>query len=210
MKKPESVNICYIRIDALYRNYFLAKHGTPAVFSPSSELAAIIRDNLMDNPFMRAQSDGLHLSFSDLAFNYKEKGRILDADVHMPDESERDQFVAINIPDEVRRFAGIIKTGPTWQLNRFGARRFREEVKTSFWREFRNFERDCVERGQLNGEAAGLEDIVSDFMTMFNIPMSLYENMLRYERRERNTSATKIEKRREVIKNLTGNNYLYT
>ncbi len=210
MKKPKTVNICYIRIDDLYRNYFVAKHGSPAVFAPSSQLAAIVRNNLMDNPMMCAQSDGLHLSFSNLAFNYKDKGQILDAAVHMPCDEERHQFVTITLPDEVRRFSEIINTSYTWQLNRFGARRFREEVKTDFWREFRNFQRDCIERAQLMGETVGTEDIVSDFMTMYNIPMALYENMLRYERRERANALSKIEKRRMQLKNRTGNSYLYT
>lgn len=210
MKKPESVNICYIRIDALYRNYFLAKHGTPAVFSPSSELASIVRNELVDNPMMKMQTCSIQLSFSDMAFNYKDKGQAIDAEVYTPKEEERDEFVAIVIPEEVRHFSGMIATTPTWQLNLHGSRRFRETVKVDFWRDFRNFQRDCIERALLLGETAGTEDIVSEFMTMYNIPMSLYENMLRYERRERTNALSKIEKRRTQLKNMTGNTFLYT
>lgn len=213
-EKPEymkkEINVCYIRIDDLYRNYFIAKHGSPAVFSPSSELASIVRNNLMDNPMMSAQSDGMHLSFSDLAFNYKTNGQAVDASVHLPSDEERRLFVSIAIPDEVHRFSGMVKTSPAWQLNRLGCRRFREAVKADFWREYRNFSNDCIVRSHLTGESVTTEDIISEFMTMFNIPMSLYENMLRYERRERASALSKIEKRRMQYEKQTGNRFLYT
>lgn len=208
MKKD--FNICYIRIDDLYRNYFIAKHGSPAVFSPSSELASIVRNNLMDNPDMAAQSDGLHLSFSDLAFNYKTKGQAIDADVHLPQDDERCKFVAISIPEEVHRFSGMTQTSHSWQLNRLGCRKFRDAVKVEFWNEYRNFSSDCLVRSHLTGESVTTEDIISEFMTMFNIPMSLYENMLRYERRERATALNKIEKRRAQYETQTGNKFMYT
>lgn len=206
----KEINVCYIRIDDLYRNYFIAKHGTPAVFSPSSELASILRTELVNNPTLEAQSKSMHLSYSDLAFNYKEKGAATDAVVCQPSEEERRYFVPVILPDEVRKFSEIVPTSNTWQLNVHGSRRFRELVKLDFWREYRSFSNDCIVRSHLTGESVTTEDIISEFMTMFNIPMSLYENMLRYERRERASALSKIEKRRTQYEKLTGNNFLYT
>lgn len=206
----ESLNVCYLRIDPLYRNYFIAKHGSPAVFSPSSELASVLRNNLMDNPTLGVQTESIQLSFSNLAFNYKSKGQAVDAKVHTPKDEEREHFVAILMPDEVRRFSGMVPTSPSWQLNLHGSRRFREVVKIDFWREYRRFASDCTARAQLLGESVTTEDIISEFMTMFGIPMSLYENMLRYERRERASALSKIEQRRGQYEKMTGNQFLYT
>ena len=208
--KEEKINVCYIRVDDLYRNFFIAKHGSPAVFSPSSELASILRTELVNNPMLESLSTSMHLSYSDLAFNYKTKGAAIDAKVCQPTEEEKAFFVPVVIPDEVRKFSGMMNTSNTWQLNVHGARRFREAIKQEFWREFRNFFSDCMQRAKLNEENTGTEDIVSDFMTMFNVPMSLYENMLRYERRERASSLDKIEKRRAKYEHITGNTFLYT
>lgn len=204
------INVCYIRIDDLYRNFFIAKHGTPAVFSPSSELESILRSELVNNPLLESLSTSMHLSYNDIAFNYNVKGVAIDANVCKPTDEERAYFVPVVIPEEVRKFSGMMKTSNTWQLNVHGARRFREAVKQEFWREFRNFYSDCMQRAKLNDENIGTEDIVSDFMTIFNIPMSLYENMLRYERRERSSSMCKIEKRRAKYEQITGNSFLYT
>lgn len=204
------INVCYIRLSELYRNYFKTRFGSPAIFSLSSEMSAVLRSHLTNNPTLARQTIRAASSFSDLAFNYKEKGTVIDADVFVPSEEEKMEFVAIVIPEEVCHYNGVVQTSNTWQPTEFGTKRLREIIKEEFWREYQKFSDDCYYRGSITGEKITREDIISEFMTQYNIPMKSYENLLRYETRHRKEMEKKIEKKRSMMEKFTGNNFIYT
>lgn len=208
MKKD--FNVCYIRLPELYRDYFRTKFGNPAIFSPSSEMQFLLRTQLMNNPMLGKQTYKTAMSYSDKAFNYTSKGQAVDAEICMPSQAERDEFVAVLIPEEVTRYNGTMQTSDTWQITDHGARRLRELVKEDFWRELSRFSEECNYRARISGEKVTREEIVSDFITMYNVPMTSYENFLRYETRHRASAASSIEKKRNALEMQTGNKFMYT
>ena len=209
MKKE--FNVCYIRLPELYRDYFRTKFGNPAIFSPSSEMQFLLRTQLVNNPTLRKQETTRNtMSFSDRAFNYASKGQAIDATICMPCEEEREEFVAVLIPEEVVHYNSVVPTSDTWQMTANGVRRLRELIKEDFWRELSRFSEECNYRARISGEKVTREEIVSDFITMYNIPMTSYENFLRYETRHRVSAANDIEKKRNALEVQTGNRFTYT
>lgn len=206
----QQFNVCYIRLPELYREYFRTRFGNPAIFSPSSEMQFLLRSQLMNNPTLGKQTYKTAMSYCDRAFNYKTKGQAVDAAVYTPAEEEKSEFVAILMPEEVVRYNRMATTSDTWQITDHGARRFRELVKEDFWRELSRFSEECNYRARCTGEKVTREEIVSDFITMYDVPMTSYENLLRYETRHRATQASNIEKRRNALEMQTGNRFMYT
>lgn len=207
----EQFNVCYVRLSDLYRNYFRTKFGVPAIFAPSSEMMGLMRSQLVNNPTLEKQQlTRQAMSYSDRAFNYNTKGQALDIEVARPDEGEKEEFASILIPAQVTHYNAVISTSDTWQLTANGARRLRELIKEDFWRELSRFTEECNYRARINGEKVTREEIVSDFITMYNIPMTSYENFLRYETRHRVASASNIEKKRNALEERTGNRFMYT
>lgn len=207
----QQFNVCYIRLPELYREYFRTRFGNPAIFSPSSEMQFLLRSQLVNNPTLCRQEKTRNvMSFCDKAFNYKTKGQAVDAQVCMPDDAERGEFVAILIPEQVAHYNAITPTSDTWQVTANGVRRLRELIKEDFWRELSRFSEECNYRARITGEKVTREEIVSDFITMYNVPMTSYENFLRYETRHRVSAASNIEKKRNALEMQTGNRFMYT
>ena len=207
----ESLNVCYVRIPEMYRNYFRTKYGVPAVFAPYSPMQCLLRRHLINNPTLaKQQLTRAAMSYSDRAFNYATKGSAIDAQVSMPAPEEKEEFVAILIPSEATHYNTVVATSDTWQLTANGARSFRELVKEDFWCELSRFAEDCNYRARLAGEKVTREEILSDFITMYNVPMTCYENLLRYETRHRVSATTHIEKKRNALETQTGNRFMYT
>ena len=138
-----------------------------------------------------------------------------DAFVRTADETsfapeEKEEFVAILMPSQATHYNTVVATSDTWQLTANGARSFRELVKEDFWCELSRFTEDCNYRARLAGEKVTREEILSDFITMYNVPMTCYENLLRYETRHRVSATTHIEKKRNALETQTGNRFMYT
>ena len=206
----ENFNVCYIRIGEMYRTYLTSKYGTPVITPANSRLTMLLNSQLVHNPLLKKQKAGVQDSYSELAFNYRKKGSVFDVDICCPTDDEREDYVPVVIPAEVLMYNKSVATSNTWQISMNGARKFRTIIEQEFWSDLWNFMYDCRVYANAHAEKVTKESIISDFMIMHGIPMSLYENLIRYEKRKRIASVSDIEKRREMMEQQTGRLFMYT
>lgn len=207
-KKKSENNFCYVRVSEYYGCFYKTKYGgEPIVFPEDDPLRIILEENLCPNPELKCITPH---SFSELAFDYTSKGQMLDAKVEVPDKSEYKDFIRVEIPETVYRRGIRKRTSDSWQLCREGANRFRKQIKRGFWSACMEFIDECRKRAQAMGETVTLESCISDFMMIYDIPMSHFENMVRSEQRYRQKLLPEINKKRGALEEMTGNVFIYT
>lgn len=207
-KNETEKRVCYVRVSEYYRQFYKVKYGgEPIVFPENHPLQGIILANLCQNKDLRALTPH---SFSQLAFDYEREGKVFDIEIACPDPDRREEFLEVQIPEYVYRRGVQYKTSSNWQLSKAGAELFRKEMKRDFWVECTSFIEDCMVRAHANGEHVTLENAMSDFMLMFDIPMAYHDNLLRYERRSRPQMVNGIEQKRDRMEKKTGNVFFYT
>lgn len=206
----EKFNVCYIRIGEMYRAYVTSKYGNPVITPVNSQLTMLMNSQLVHNPLLKRQKAGVQDSYCEVAFNYQKKGSVFDVDICCPANDEREDYVPVVIPAEVLMYNKCVATSNTWQISMNGARRFRSIIEQEFWSDLWGFMYDCRAYANAHSEKVTKESIISDFMIMHGIPMSLYENLIRYEKRKRTASVNDIEKRRETMEQQTGRLFMYT
>lgn len=208
-KKTESPkeHVMYVRLSLYYINYLTTRYGNPVMFPSMMPLSQYVERYLVNNPTMCRLTP---FSFSETAFNYKEQNSLFHVNAYLPEKEARDEFVAIVMPAELIRNGTIVNPTSTWQLSAPGTVQFRKQVTRDFWMSFSQFHDDCQHRAQRLNDKVTTEDIVTDFITIHNIEMSEYENMLRYWRRNRNRMKDEIEERRNRLEAQTGNVFCYT
>ena len=114
------------------------------------------------------------------------------------------------MPEYVYRSNGMVSTSPFWQLNRAGAVEFNRLVKAEFWSECIRFIDECFTAARIQGRKMTRESAISDFMVSYDIPMSCYENIIRYDQRIRKEIVEDIDKRRAWMEMLNDTVMTYT
>lgn len=207
-KNKTSNHFCYVRVSEYYGCFYKTKYGgEPIVFPEDDPLRIILEEHLCANPELKCLTPH---SFSELAFDYENKGQILDAKVEVPSKKERSEFLRVEIPETVYRWGVQKKTSDCWQLSRDGASSFRKQIKRSFWSACMEFIDECKRRAQAMGESVTMESCISDFMMIYDIPMSHFENMIRAEQRNRQKLIPEVNKKRCAMEEMTGNVFIYT
>lgn len=200
-------NVMYVRLSRYYINYLTTRYGNPVLFPAMIPISQYVDRFLVNNPTMCRLTP---FSFSNAAFHHKEQNPLFTINAYLPDKEERSEFVAIVIPDEVYRNGSVVNTSNTWQLSAPGAVQFRKQVKRDFWIAFSQFYDDCMHRAQRLGDKVTIENAITDFISIYNIEMKEFENMVRYWGRLRNQMQNEIEKRRDRLEAQTGNVFVYT
>lgn len=210
MKKKNETSVervVYVKLSKYYINFLTTRYGSPVLFPTINPVNQCMERYLVNNPTLGRITP---FSFSQQAFSYNENNPLFTADVYTPEQHERSEYLAIVMPDEIYRNGTLVKTSDTWQLSSVGAVQIRKQIKTEFWVAFAQMYDDCVYRAQRLGEKVTTENIATDFITLHNIEMSEYENMMRYWRRVRDQMNGEIENRREELETRTGNVFTYT
>ena len=202
--------VCYIRMSEYYKRFYMVKYGgEPVVFPKKHCLQVVLEENLCENRDLRLLTKEC---FSKMAFHYDRDGKVFDVNIACPDPDKKDEYLGVCIPDVIYGRRGVPKqTSDCWQLNKTGAERFRDALKNEFWTDCIDFIRDCKARGAAVGEDVTIENAMSDFLLMYDIPMSHYESMLKAERRARlHLRPEKAMKRQQLLEERTGNVFIYT
>ena len=200
-------NVVYVRLSKYYISFLTTRYGSPVMFPTMNPVNQCLERYLVNNPTLGHITP---FSFSEQAFQYKENNPLFTADVYVPEYEVRSEYIGIVMPNEIYRNGTLINTSNTWQLSSVGAVQVRKQIKREFWMAFSQIYDDCVYRASRLGEKVTTENIATDFISLYNIEMSEYENMMRYWRRFRDQLNGEIEDRREHLENKTGNIFAYT
>lgn len=201
-------NACYIRLSEYYLRFYQMKYGGNLIVFPDNHpLRMIVNMQLCQNASLKLLTPHC---YCDLAFNYDRDGVVFDLDIATPNPDEKDQFLAVSIPDTVYRYGSPVKTSANWQLTKSGTETFRKQAKEEFWSDCLTFIRECKARAASMGEDVTIESALSDFMIHYDIPMEHFENMVRYHNRVRTRMIPQIEKKRECMEDKSGRLFYYT
>lgn len=209
-KTPQ--NVTFVKLSPHYRAYLRSLYGDVVLqFPVSSRLYAVFEQGLICNNRMRTlsqlaccaslfmQKTAQHPHASDAPFVPK-----------LLSDAEKNEFVAIEMPAIVVRSPSVYTTNSFWQLSYKGASDFRKAVKTEFWMECLQFIGSCHTEAAIKGTTVSIENAISDFMMAYQIPMELYENMLRYYRRSKIELQKQIERTRIRLESVNNVPLCYT
>lgn len=200
--------VCYLRVSSYFQEYLRIKYGGFPIRFPEIHPASVVLERMISqNPSLKPLDSNCYCS---AAFNYNQNGKVFDIEVGVPNPDEREEFIPICLPESVHRFGGVVRTSDNWQLTQKGAKMLRKIIKREFWIDCLLFVDDCFARAQIMGEQVTKEDAIADFMTVYEIPMEHYENMITYERRQRKSIGKDISERREFLEKHSGNCFFYT
>lgn len=200
--------VCYLRVSAYFQEYLKIKYGGfPIRFPEVHPASVILETRISQNPSLKALDINGYCS---AAFNYKRVGKVFDIEIGTPAPDEREEFIPICLPESVQRFGGMVRTSDNWQLTQKGSKQLRKIIKREFWTDCLLFVDECFARARVTGENVTKEDAVADFMTIYEIPMEHYENMITYERRERKNIGRDIEDKRDRLEEQSTNRFFYT
>lgn len=209
MKTEQQQHFIYVRLPEYLRQFLRVKYGGEPILLPATHPCMGLMDKWMiRTPNMKPVHSGT-LCEALLDENMR---KMVDESVQwfVPSEDERKEYLRIVIPANVRKYTSCIATDGFWQLMREGYSQFKQVVKEEFWNDCFAFLNDCNSRAHARGETVTREDAMSDFMTIYNIPMEQFETMLRYHTRERTRMRKEIEHRREMLQASSGNKMIYT
>lgn len=198
---------CFLKVPDYQKKYLEIRYGSPVCFPQASMMQLYLRRYLVRNSTMKRITD---FSCSSAAFNRNTSIPTIFTEYQPIKDEERAEFVEIEIPDEVMYGNKMVKVDKFFQLNPQGTRLLRKEIKNEFWMAFSQFRDECIFRASRIKETAYTEDIMSDFMNMYNIDIKNFETLLRNWRRMRTFIIGNIENKREELEDKSGNVFLYT
>ncbi len=207
-----TANITFVKLSPHYRAYLHSLYGEGVLrFPVSSPLYAAFEHGLICNPRMRTLSQ-LACCASLFRLETTQHPHVTDftPDLKLLTDEAKKDFVAIEMPAVVVRSPSAYMTDSFWQLSYKGAADFRKAVKTEFWIECLRFINACQTEATIKGSTASIENAISDFMMAYQIPMDLYENMLRYYRRSKIELQKQIDEYRTRMENINGVPLCYT
>lgn len=210
MKKlltKEKINVFYLKVSDYYRSFLLSKYGDVVCFPSISQAYDLICRCVVNNGSMSLLTP---FAFSEAAFTYKRNSAMFDININLPEEEERQNFIAIAMPVVVPRFGKQVETSSTWQISQRGAIELRKLIIREFWQDFFEFADDCSTQARIQGTKVSRENSMSDFMTIHQIDMNHYENLMRYDRRFRKRRIKEIEQNRILMEDRYDMQFTYT
>lgn len=200
--------VCYVRVEPYFHGYLKAKYGGfPLRFPEFHPIPDILENRIAPNASLKQVTD---MCYSQAAFEYDREGKVFDIEIGTPHPDRRAEYIPVLLPRFVQRRNGVVRVGKNWQLNKNGAGMVRESIKNEFWTAISLFITDCITRSRVTGETVTIENAISDFMMMYDVPMEMLDNMVKGERRKRQAMYESSETRRERMKSETGNSFYYT
>lgn len=207
IQDKQVLNTTFVRISNYVRMYFYVKYGSPVNLPYSHPLYQLMSSHLVNNPTLCRISKQ---SSCHAAIDLYTRSCISDVPEGLSEGESVDELMEVVMPDTIHRSGTSISVGPYFQLDNIGARLFRKSAKSEFWQEMQLFIRQCFIRAANRGEKVSREEAISDFIIAYGIPMSLYENMLRCERRERKRLDEEIENKRDFMERRINDVFIYT
>lgn len=197
----------FLKVNDYLKKYLNMRYGSPVCFPPGSIMQLYLRRYLVRNGTMKRTTD---FSCSSAAFNFNSSGPLFTSEYQPIRDEERADYVEIEAPDEVMYGGKIVKVDQFFQLNPQGTRLLRKEIMNEFWMAFSQFRDECIFRASRLKEVSYTEDIMSDFMNMYNIEMEKFETMMRNWRRMRKKIKGRIESKRDKMEDKNGKSFIYT
>ena len=200
--------VCYVRVEPYFHGYLKAQYGGfPLLFPEFHVVPSILESRIAVNTTLKQVTD---LCYSQAAFEYDREGKVFDIHIGTPHPDRVEEYVPIQLPETVQRHNGIVKVGKTSQLNKNGASLIRKAIKDEFWTAMSKFIDECIVRSRVTGDYVTIENAISDFMMIYDIPMEELDNMVKSERRKRKAMYDESKARRARIEAVTGNKFYYT
>lgn len=203
----EQRHSCFLKVSDYYKKYFEIKYGTPVRFPQNSLLGVYMKTHL----FRDADFSGItDFSYNEVAFHLKPQKSLFTAQFKMLTEKEKEDYLELEIPESVCKFSGEVKVDKFFHLNINGSKKIRNELKREFWYDFARFHDDCIFRANRMGERVTSEDVMSDFIVLYDIDMKRFESMMRYWWRIKSRMKSDIKVRKEELESRTGRICIYT
>lgn len=208
-KDTEAPLVTYVKLSVHYRKYLQSRYGKDVVSLPLySPLYSCIEQYLINNASL-----SYSCSRSCTQFVFQCPSGCLTPDGRLVSDMKptvKEDFVPILIPGRVFRSSGIMSTSPYWQLSKDGTVEFNRLVKAEFWNECLRFIDECFNVARIQGVRMTRENAIADFMVAMDIPMSCYENLVRYEKRIRKEIVESFEKKRAWLESFNDVVMTYT
>lgn len=208
-KKSIAPPVMYVKLSVYLRQYLRSRYGKNVVILPlMSPLSTCIDQYLVNNYSMVQLSPNV---CSQHMFNNEKMCDLFEyTSSFVLDQSEKQEYIAIQLPERIFRAGSLVNTSDNWQLSNTGFVEFNKLVKKEFWVECMKFVDECFTSARIQGIRTTRENAISDFMVAMDIPMLYYENMIRYYKRMKNRISADIEKRREWLESLNDTALTYT
>lgn len=208
-EKPNGPYVTYVKLSVHFRKYLHSRYGKDVVCLPVySPLYGCMSQYIVNNSTL---SPITPRACSQYAFCHGEYASLSGNQERISLQPfEKEEYVPLLMPKYVYRSNGMVPTSPFWQLNRVGAVEFNRLVKAEFWCECIRFIDECFTSARIQGRKMTRESAISDFMVSYDIPMSCYENIIRYDQRIRKEIIEDIDKRRAWMEMLNDTVMTYT
>lgn len=203
----ENRHTFFLKVNDYQKKYLNMRYGSPVCFPPGSIMQLYLRRYLVRNGTMKRTTE---FSCSYAAFNLKSSNQLLFSDYQPIKDDERIDFIEIEAPEKVMYGGKMVKVNQFFQLNPQGTRLIRKEIMNEFWMAFSEFRDECIFRASRLGKVSYTEDIMSDFMNMYNIEMEKFETMMRNWRRMKKKIKGSIENKRDKLEDKSGKSFIYT
>lgn len=201
--------VTYVKLSVHYRKYLQSRYGKKIVSLPLySPLYGCIEQYLINNASL---SYFCYRSCSQFVFQCPSDFVTPDGrSVSNMKPTEKEDFIPILIPSSVFRASGNIPTSPYWQLSKDGTVEFNRLIKAEFWSECLRFIDECFDAARVQGIRMTCENAIADFMVAMDIPMSCYENLVRYRKRIRKEITEGFDKKRAWLESFNDVVMTYT
>lgn len=205
--KTEQRHSCFLKVSDYYKKYFEIKYGTPVRFPKNSVLGLYMQTHLFRDADFSAITE---FSYNEIAFRMNPAKDLFSLNLNVLNDSEKKDFIELEMPQVIYRPYGEVCVDGYFHLSVRGCKKIRNELKNQFWMDFSKFHDECMFLARRNGEVTYSEDIMSDFMNMYDIDMKIFESMMRYWRRFKSRTNDEIEERRDLLEKHTGRIFEYT
>lgn len=208
-KNVSAPPVMYVKLSIYIRKYMESRYGKDVLIIPfMSPIYTCMEQYLVNNYSMVRISPR---ACSQRMFNYNATSDLFErSGICVMDTAEKQEYIAVQIPERVFKGGLIVKTSDNWQLSNTGFVEFNKLVKREFWMECMKFVDECFTSARIQGLRTTRENAISDFMVAMDIPMQYYENMIRYYNRMINRIHSDIEKKREWLESLNDTALTYT
>lgn len=182
----------YVRLSGYICDYLVTKFESNPIDIPyTHHLYTIMEKYLLPNAEVRKvyTNDGkkqlLPTSLPEIAWNKK-----LAADgggdyAFVPLEEERNDFIAVKLPDKLYLGKELVTVNDTWQFSAGGVKVFRQRIKRDFWADLDIFIIDYMRSCKVMGFPRNRESAILQFMKVYKIRTESLETIIRNEKRVR-------------------------
>lgn len=184
----------YIRVPEYVANYMRCEYGGETLtLSEFSPYYGVISKSLVENVSLSTRFSALSYTQRAVGIATKERNDKLCAEFAVPKQKDLKCLLAVYIPSNIYRKAGVDRPSQHYQLTRRGARQFRELARQEFWSKFFEYERY---QESVNGDIHNHKrSVLMDFMRDYGINIDCLDTL--YRHRSRNEEKIKSSQKRQ-------------